>query len=290
MKRLAILLPLLALAAAPSRAEDPATPSSPRAESIDCARPPRAPFEDHFHQAKVYCATGEFEKAREQMESVLRADHRNESALALLGRIDEREWQVNHREARAQQTLDDIVNEKLDSILVEDFEFYQMYFCDLIAFLQDASCEVDAKTESSKRGVAFSFDSGNGRRVDFDIGGSPIESDADDSSALDDIPRITVRAKWLPLRSALNIAADKANLECRVEDGRVVFSRKAISAATNTPAADEPHAESAEAKPHAETAESAEPRPGEAGPLPEGAAERSEAGGVSHAESAEGAE
>jgi len=37
-------------------------------------------------------------------------------------------------------------------------------------------------------------------------------------------------------------------------------------------------------------AESAEPRPGEAGPLPEGAAERSEAGGVSHAESAEGAE
>ena len=40
----------------------------------------------------------------------------------------------------------------------------------------------------------------------------------------------------------------------------------------------------AESEPHAE---SAEPRPGEAGPLPEGAAERSEAGGVSHAESAE---
>jgi len=34
-------------------------------------------------------------------------------------------------------------------------------------------------------------------------------------------------------------------------------------------------------------AESAEPRPGEAGPLPEGATERSEAGGVFHAESAE---
>ena len=40
----------------------------------------------------------------------------------------------------------------------------------------------------------------------------------------------------------------------------------------------------AESEPHAE---SAEPRPGEAGPLPEGAAERSEAGGVSHAEFAE---
>ena len=263
MKRTSLLLSLFALAPLiAARAEDPATPSSPRAESIDCARPPRAPFEDHFHQAKVYCATGEFEKAREQMESVLRADHRNESALALLGRIDEREWQVNHREPRARQTPDDIVNEKLDSILVEDFEFYQMYFCDLIAFLQDASCEVDAKTESSKRGVAFSFDSGNGRRVDFDIGGSPIESDADDSSALDDIPRITVRAKWLPLRSALNIAADKANLECRVEDGRVVFSRKAISAATNTPAASEPHAESAETALHAESGEGAkEPAP-----------------------------
>ena len=75
------------------------------------------------------------------------------------------------------------------------------------------------------------------------------------------IPRITVRAKWLPLRSALNIAADKANLECRVEDGRVVFSRKAISAATNAPAASEFHAESAETaepNPHAETAEGAE--------------------------------
>ena len=38
---------------------------------------------------------------------------------------------------------------------------------------------------------------------------------------------------------------------------------------------------------HAESAETAEPRPGEAGPRPEGAAERSEAGGVSHAEFAE---
>jgi len=47
--------------------------------------------------------------------------------------------------------------------------------------------------------------------------------------------------------------------------------------ATTSPAASAPHAESAA------------PRPGEAGPLPEGAAERSEAGGVSHAESAEGA-
>ena len=43
----------------------------------------------------------------------------------------------------------------------------------------------------------------------------------------------------------------------------------------------------AESEPHAE---SAEPRPGEAGPLPEGAAERSEAGGVSHAENAEDSE
>ena len=43
----------------------------------------------------------------------------------------------------------------------------------------------------------------------------------------------------------------------------------------------------AESEPHAE---SAEPRPGGAGPLLEGAAERSEAGGVSHAEGAEGAE
>ena len=48
--------------------------------------------------------------------------------------------------------------------------------------------------------------------------------------------------------------------------------------ATQSPAAEETHAESAE---------SAEPRPGEAGPLPEGAAEQSEAGGVSHAEAAE---
>ena len=58
-------------------------------------------------------------------------------------------------------------------------------------------------------------------------------------------------------------------------------------------AAEETHAESAETaepKSHAETAETAETRPGEAGPLPEGAAERSEAGGVFHAESAENAE
>ena len=45
--------------------------------------------------------------------------------------------------------------------------------------------------------------------------------------------------------------------------------------AMDAPAASAPHAESAT------------PRPGEAGPLPEGAAERSETGGVSHAESAE---
>ncbi len=46
----------------------------------------------------------------------------------------------------------------------------------------------------------------------------------------------------------------------------------------------------ASSEPRAENAETAAPRPGEAGPLLEGAAERSEAGGVSHAESAEGAE
>ena len=48
-------------------------------------------------------------------------------------------------------------------------------------------------------------------------------------------------------------------------------------------------AENAELESHAESAENAEPRPGEAGPLPEGAAERSEAGGVSPAEPAKGA-
>ena len=51
-----------------------------------------------------------------------------------------------------------------------------------------------------------------------------------------------------------------------------------VDPVTNAPAASESHAE---------PAETAEPRPGEAGPLPEGAAERSEAGGVSHAEGAE---
>ena len=45
----------------------------------------------------------------------------------------------------------------------------------------------------------------------------------------------------------------------------------------------------AELESHAESAENAEPRPGEAGPLPEGAAERSEAGGVSPAAPAKGA-
>ena len=43
------------------------------------------------------------------------------------------------------------------------------------------------------------------------------------------------------------------------------------------------NAENAELESHAESAESAEPCPGEAGPLPEGAAERSAAGGVFHA-------
>ena len=255
MKRPLLLLPLLALAL-PALAQDPATQSKSRAESIDRMPLPSAPFEDQFHQAKVYFATGEFEKAREQMEMVLRADHRNGSALALLGRIAEREWQVNHRDPRAERTPDDLANDKLDSTIIEDFEFYRAYFRDLVAFLLDASHEVDTKTEDSKRGVAFAFDFGNGRRADFDIGGSPVGANADDSSALDDIPQITVRAKWLPLRSALNIVADQANLEYRVEGGRVVFSRKAASATPS--AAEENHAESAEnAEPetHAKTAE-----------------------------------
>ena len=258
MKRPLLLLPLLALAL-PALAQDPATQSKSRAESIDRMPLPSAPFEDQFHQAKVYFATGEFEKAREQMEMVLRADHRNGSALALLGRIAEREWQVNHRDPRAERTPDDLANDKLDSTIIEDFEFYRAYFRDLVAFLLDASHEVDTKTEDSKRGVAFAFDFGNGRRADFDIGGSPVGANADDSSALDDIPQITVRAKWLPLRSALNIVADQANLEYRVEGGRVVFSRKAASATPS--AAEETHAESAEnaePKPHAEPAEGAE--------------------------------
>jgi hypothetical protein len=255
MKRPLLLLPLLALAL-PALAQDPATQSKSRAESIDRMPLPSAPFEDQFHQAKAYFATGEFEKAREQMEMVLRADHRNGSALALLGRIAEREWQVNHRDPRAERTPDDLANDKLDSTIIEDFEFYRAYFRDLVAFLLDASHEVDTKTEDSKRGVAFAFDFGNGRRADFDIGGSPVGANADDSSALDDIPQITVRAKWLPLRSALNIVADQANLEYRVEGGRVVFSRKAASATPS--AAEETHAESAEsAEPesHAEGAE-----------------------------------
>ena len=258
MKRPHLLLPLLAIALS-ALAQDPATQSKSRAESIDRMPLPSAPFEDQFHQAKVYCATGEFEKAREQMELVLRADHRNGSALALLGRIAEREWQVNHRDPRAERTPDDLANDKLDSTIIEDFEFYRAYFRDLVAFLLDASHEVDTKTEDSKRGVAFAFDFGNGRRADFDIGGSPVGANADDSSALDDIPPITIRAKWLPLRSALNIVADQANLEYRVEGGRVVFSRKAASATPGP--AEKTHAETAEnaeGEPHAESAEGAE--------------------------------
>jgi len=54
-----------------------------------------------------------------------------------------------------------------------------------------------------------------------------------------------------------------------------------------TPAEASTPAPHAEPESHAESAESAEPRPGEAGTLHEGAAERSEAGGVSHAEGAE---
>jgi hypothetical protein len=65
----------------------------------------------------------------------------------------------------------------------------------------------------------------------------------------------------------------------RIGEAVAAHSEPAMPApATNAPAASAPHAESAA------------PRPGEAGPLLEGAAERSEAGGVSHAESAEGAE
>ena len=71
MKRLALILPLLALAAAPARAEDPATNAIP----------------DPFLVAREYYATGEYDKARELMESVLKDAPGNKPALDLLKRI-----------------------------------------------------------------------------------------------------------------------------------------------------------------------------------------------------------
>ncbi len=73
--KLALLLPLLALAAAPAQAEDPATNAIP----------------DPFLVAREYYAAGEYDKARELMESVLKDDSGNEPALALLKRIREAE-------------------------------------------------------------------------------------------------------------------------------------------------------------------------------------------------------
>ena len=75
MKRLALLLPLLALAAAPACAADPATNAIP----------------DSFLVAREYYATAEYDKACELMESVLKDDSGNEQALALLNRIREAE-------------------------------------------------------------------------------------------------------------------------------------------------------------------------------------------------------
>ena len=107
----------------------------------------------------------------------------------------------------AEDDLTAAVRAKLDRIIVEKVEWQQKNIADAIADLGDFSRQFDPETDIRKRGVGFTLD----------LGEAPSEAD---------LPRLTVRLHRVTLHSLLDLVADMADLEYRIEGGRVVLRRK----------------------------------------------------------------
>ena len=107
----------------------------------------------------------------------------------------------------AEDDLTAAVRAKLDRIIVEKVEWQQKNIADAIADLGDFSRQFDPETDTRKRGVGFTLD----------LGEAPSEAD---------LTRLTVRLHRVTLHSLLDLVADMADLEYRIEGGRVVLRRK----------------------------------------------------------------
>ena len=107
----------------------------------------------------------------------------------------------------AEDDLTAAVRAKLDRIIVEKVEWQQKNIADAIADLGDFSRQFDPETDIRKHGVGFTLD----------LGEAPSEAD---------LPRLTVRLHRVTLHSLLDLVADMADLEYRIEGGRVVLRRK----------------------------------------------------------------
>ena len=117
------------------------------------------------------------------------------------------------------------VVEKMRRIVLPEVEFYRARLADVFSFLCDASAEFDEPgVAPAERGVNFVID-------------VPAER-------IDDIPRITIRAKPVSVLAVLDIIARTTDLEWHV-DGKIVRIGlpSPTDPATNAPA---PHADSAE--------------------------------------------
>ena len=220
---------------------------------------------DHLNRAREFYATGEYDKARDQVELVLRDNPFNTEAVTLLRRLENRRYDfVNHEFEATRETMirevkeiwtprtyatdtadlqlaatnnnttnlppDSIaIEKKMKSIVIPEINFRQANLTDVITFLSDASRENDTdNTPAEKKGINFILQTSGGQSTTA----APASDDPFGGSSFDTAApsggatTFTFSARYVPLKDVLDIVMQTGNLKYRIKGNVVVIMDK----------------------------------------------------------------
>ena len=221
-------------------------------------------FRDKLNRAREFYGTGEYDKAREQIEMVLHDSPFNSEAVTLLRRLENRRYDfVNHEFEATRETMirqvkeiwtprtyatevsassirgggDNIVSNTLDSVAIErklksimipEINFRQANLTDVITFLSDASRENDTEnTTPDRKGINFILQTSSSTQSAAEVTDDPFGAPAADVGAsAGGAPTFTFSAHYVPLKDVLDIVMSTGNLKYRIRSNMVVIMDK----------------------------------------------------------------
>jgi len=204
-------------------------------------------------RGREFFAAGEYDKAQEAFETVLRDDPQNTEALRWREKVAQTKYRATTMEVES--TRADMVNqvrkawnrrdygvraevgigeekpvtrqasveemrrrkitEKMENIIIPEVDFRLANINDVISFLQEASVEYD-RSGDQKRGVNIILNLRSG------TGGAPGEFGAEQAGGVSEVPYVTFKARDISLLEVLKTVTEVAGLKYRIE-GSVVM-------------------------------------------------------------------
>ena len=244
--------------------EKPEPPKVQRHKEPDFIKNEKA-VRDKLNRAREFYGTGEYDKAREQIEMVLHDNPFNNEAVTLLRRLENRRYDfANHEfeatretmirmvkdiwtphtyapeataagtggggENIASNTLDTVaIERKLKSIMIPEINFRQANLTDVITFLSDASRENDTEnTTPDRKGINFILQTSSSAQsaAPSDDALDPFGAAGGSVDTSSGAPTFTFSAHYVPLKDVLDIVMSTGNLKYRIRSNMVVIMDK----------------------------------------------------------------